>query len=100
MFTVLAAAAGVAEPRLVHVPSDAVLAADEDWGRSLLGDKAHSMVFDNTKVKRLVPGWAATTPFARGAREIVGWYDEDPARREVDAHRDRLMDELALRFAP
>jgi nucleoside-diphosphate-sugar epimerase len=89
----LAAAAGV-EARIVHVPSDAVAAADPDWGAGLLGDKAHSMVFDNSKLRGVVPDYLATVPFERGAREIVAWHDEDPARQQVDAHLDGLMDSL------
>jgi nucleoside-diphosphate-sugar epimerase len=92
----VAVAAGV-EPRLVHVTSDAVAAADAAWGESLLGDKTHSMVFDNSLVKALVPGWCATVPFARGAAETVDWFDADPARRRVDARVDALMDELVAR---
>lgn len=95
----LAAAAGV-EPRLVHVPSEAVAALDPEWGAGLLGDKAHSMVFDNSKIKHLVPGWAATVPFARGAREIVAWHDADPARRTVDRRLDATMNSLVEGFHP
>ncbi|MGI8456532.1 MAG: NAD-dependent epimerase/dehydratase family protein [Propionibacteriaceae bacterium] len=94
----VAAAAGV-EPHIVHVTSDAIAAADPQWGAGLLGDKAHSMVFDNTKVRRLVPGWNATIPFVDGAREILGWYDADPARQQVDAAMDATMDALVARFA-
>jgi nucleoside-diphosphate-sugar epimerase len=89
----IAEAAGV-EPRLVHVPSDAVAAVDEEFGASLLGDKAHSMVFDNSKVRSLVPGWRAVVPFRHGAQEIVDWHDADPARRTVDADLDALYDRL------
>ena len=89
----LAAAAG-AEPRIVHVTSETILAADERWGRSLLGDKAHSMVFDNGKLRSVVPDYVATIPFARGAREIVAWHDEDAARRRVDPAIDALLDRL------
>jgi nucleoside-diphosphate-sugar epimerase len=89
----LAAAAG-AEARIVHVPSRTILAHDERWGQSLLGDKAHSVIFDNTKIRRLVPDFVATTPFAVGAREIVDWYDADPSRREVDPATDELIDRL------
>ncbi len=67
-------------------------------GAGLLGDKAHSVVFDNTRVKTLVPGWAATTPFAEGAREIVEWYLADPARQASDAELDAAFDSLAQRF--
>ena len=34
------------------------------------------MVFDNTKIKRLVPEYVASIPFSRGAEEIVAWYDD------------------------
>jgi nucleoside-diphosphate-sugar epimerase len=93
IYELMAAAAG-ARPRLVHVPSETIAAAAPEVGPSLLGDKAHSLVFDNTKIKRLVPGWTAKVPFAVGAREIVAWHDADPARRTVDAAAGSLWDTL------
>jgi nucleoside-diphosphate-sugar epimerase len=95
----LADAAGV-EADIVHVPSDAIAAADSDWGAGLLGDKAHSMLFDNSKLRQLVPDFAATIPFETGAREIVAWYDEDASRRQVDAHLDAVMDSLVKTYRP
>jgi nucleoside-diphosphate-sugar epimerase len=97
IYEIVGAAAG-AQPRLVHVASDAIFAADESWGRSLLGDKAHSVIFDNAKVRALVPDYVATIPLARGAREVVAWHDEDPARRAVDERVDALMDQLVARY--
>jgi nucleoside-diphosphate-sugar epimerase len=89
----LAAALGVA-PRIVHVPSDAIAAADPEWGAALLGDKAHSLIFDNAKLRSVVPDFVATIPFEQGAREIVAWHDEDPARQVVDERMDAVMDRL------
>jgi nucleoside-diphosphate-sugar epimerase len=93
----LGAALGVT-PRLVHVPSDVIASRDLEWGAGLLGDKAHSMVFDNAKIKSVVPGWHAVVPFERGAREIADWYLADPARQVVDAELDALMDKLAADY--
>jgi nucleoside-diphosphate-sugar epimerase len=93
----LADAAGV-QAEIVHVPSDAIAAADPDWGAGLLGDKAHSMLFDNSKLRRLVPDFVATIPFEQGAREIVAWHDEDPSRQQVDARLDAVMDTLAKSY--
>ncbi|MGN6271887.1 MAG: NAD-dependent epimerase/dehydratase family protein [Protaetiibacter sp.] len=90
----LAAALGVTA-RLVHVPSDAIAAADPGWGAGLLGDKAHSMVFDNAKLRGIVPGWRAVIPFEQGARQIVEWYLADPARQVTDQALDAVMDKLA-----
>jgi nucleoside-diphosphate-sugar epimerase len=93
----LAAAAGVSA-NIVHVPSDAIAAADPGWGAGLLGDKAHSMVFDNSKLRNVVPGYRAVIPFEQGAREIVAWHDEDPTRQQVDARIDAIMDKLIAAY--
>ncbi|HEX9952934.1 MAG TPA: SDR family oxidoreductase [Rubricoccaceae bacterium] len=94
IYETVARAAGVEAPRLVHVPSETIAAFDPGWGEGLLGDKAHSMVFDNAKVRRLVPDFSPAIPFARGAEEIVAWHDVDPTRRTVDSAVDRLMDQI------
>ncbi len=93
IFETVARAAGTTA-QIVHVPSEVVAAYDASWGAGLLGDKAHSMVFDNTKIKRVVPDYVATVPFVRGAEEIMAWFDADPARQVVDPKRDRLMDKI------
>ncbi len=93
IYEMLAAALGV-KPNLVHVPSDMIAAYDKIWGESLLGDKAHSMIFDNTRIKRLVPDFTCTVPFARGAEQIAAWYMADPARRVVDSYFDALLDRI------
>ena len=103
IYTELAHAAGVAEPDLVHVPSDAIAALDAEWGAALLGDKTHSAVFDNTKIGRIVPGFdtgGTTVPFARGAREIIEWYDAHPEAQTTDAHYDEFADLLVERYRP
>jgi nucleoside-diphosphate-sugar epimerase len=85
-------------PRIVHVPSDVIAAHDAEWGAGLLGDKTHSMVFDNSKIRGVVPGWRAVVPFERGAREIADWWLADPARQVVNEKLDALMDKLAADF--
>jgi hypothetical protein len=52
------------------------------------------MVFDNAKLRSVVPGYLATVPFEQGAREIVAWHDEDPSRQRIDPRLDTLMDRL------
>ena len=83
---------------IVHIPSDMIAKFDPNWGAGLLGDKAHSMVFDNSKIKRIVPDFAATIPFAQGAAEIMAYYDGDPARQVVDAELDALMDRIIAAY--
>ncbi|HPH96419.1 MAG TPA: SDR family oxidoreductase [Anaerolineaceae bacterium] len=98
IFEMVAHAAGV-KPHIVHVPSELIAAYDPDWGAGLLGDKAHSMIFDNTKIKRLVPDYVASIPFARGVEEIMAWYKADPARQKVDPAFNVICDRILNAYA-
>ncbi len=93
IYTIIAHAAGV-EPQLVHVPSELIARYDPEWGDSMLGDKAHSVIFDNHKIRQLVPQFNPSIPFWQGAQEIIAWYDEDVSRQVVDPYNDKVQDQL------
>ena len=98
IYEIFARAAGVANPTYVHIPSDLINAYDPILGAGLLGDKANSMIFDNSKIKRLVPDFICTTPLSRGAEEVMVWYDADPARQVVDQAMDELYDRILAAY--
>lgn len=83
-----------------HVASEFLAAANppHDYGGSLIGDKANSVVFDTAKLKRAVPGFQATVTAAEGIRNTVNYMlthpecqVEDP---EFDAWCDRVIEAL------
>jgi nucleoside-diphosphate-sugar epimerase len=84
--------------KLVPVPSERIAEIDKEWGDSLLGDKTHSVIFDNTKLKRLVPDYVASIPFAQGAQQIVAFYQSNPSHRKLDPVLDAAFDRLIARF--
>jgi nucleoside-diphosphate-sugar epimerase len=92
-YRIVAEAAGV-EPKLVHIASDLVAECLPDEVGSLIGDKAVSVVFDNSKIKRFMPGYCATTPFAEGIRRTLAWFDAAPQRRQVDQDASAKWDKL------
>jgi nucleoside-diphosphate-sugar epimerase len=94
----IAAEAAGAEARIVHIASDLLAACVPDMLGSLLGDKAVSVVFDNSKIKRYVPDFKATTPFAQGIRRTLAWFDADPSRRQADAEADARYDKLIAAY--
>ena len=93
IYSFVAEAAGV-EAQLVHVPSELIARYDPEWGASLLGDKAHSMIFDNRKIRQLVPQFNPVIPFRQGAAEIIAWYDADVSRQVSDPYMDKVQDRL------
>lgn len=98
IFHTVAAAAGVASPRFVHIPSDFIISCVPAVEGTLLGDKAVSAVFDNAKIRRFVPGFAARTPFAAGIRRTIAWFDADPERRQTDAAANERWDRLTAAY--
>jgi hypothetical protein len=79
---------------LVHIPSDFIAACLPDSAGGLLGDKSHSVVFDNAKIRRFVPDFAATTRFCRGIAGTVSWFDADLARQQIDEGANASWDRL------
>ena len=82
------------QARIVHVPSDFIARFSPEKGGSLLGDKAYNTVFDNAKIKRLVPDYRAEIDFTTGIRESLDWYETHPDARIVDSNTDALIERL------
>ena len=102
IYQALADAAGT-ELRSVHIATDFICReADkigQEWMRgNLLGDKANSVVFDNAKIKRFVPGYIATIPFKEGIKRTVEWFDAHPERIRIDEGNNRLMDAILAAY--
>ncbi len=71
------------ESNFVHIPSDFIAGIDPDFnGPSLLGDKMHSLIFDNSKIKRFVPDFEASICFRDGLGRVREWFEADPQRMQ------------------
>lgn len=97
-FAAVAQAAGVTTPRFVHIASDFLIACLPELQGTLLGDKVTSVVMDNSKIKRFVPGFAATVPFHEGIARTLAWFDADPSRYVVDAALSERWDRLIAAY--
>jgi len=97
LFRIVGAAVGV-EPHLVHIPSDFIAACIPEKTGTLIGDKSVSVVFDNSKIKRFVPGYCATTTFAEGIRQSLTWFNADPSRKQIDRQVNATMDKLIAAY--
>jgi nucleoside-diphosphate-sugar epimerase len=87
------------ELNAVHIPSWTLhRAGPYDFEGGLIGDKANSVIFDNSKLKRLVPDFKATTLFAEGVKETI---DHVLAHKELqieDPKFDQWCDKLITRY--
>lgn len=98
MYLQIIAGAVKEKPEIVHVATDAIARRLPEERGGLLGDKSQNAIFDNTKIKTFVPGFAATVPFEQGIRRVLAWYGEHPEAMGYDRNWDGIMDELAARY--
>jgi nucleoside-diphosphate-sugar epimerase len=70
--------------------------SDHDFKGSLIGDKANSVVFDNVKLKRIVPDFVATIPFHMGIRKTIKYILEHPEYQILDKEFDEWCDRVVL----
>jgi len=98
IYQTVAEAAGVAQPKLLHIPSDFIAACVPAATGGLLGDKANCALFDNSKIKRFVPDYVATTRFRDGIARTIRWFDADPKRQEIDAAAGATWDKLIAAY--
>jgi len=81
-------------PKLVHVPSEVINRYHKEIGDGLLGDKSHSMIFDNSKIKEAVPEFNCKISFAEGVNDLANWYKGNKASKEIDMELDQLFDKM------
>ena len=81
----------------LHVASDFLARHGEnyDFRGELLGDKAATVVFDNSKIKRLVPDFICTTSMADGLRQAVQYMLSHPETQTPDSEFDSWCDRIA-----
>lgn len=89
----VAEAAG-AHANIVHMASEDIVAAFPEYTGTLLGDKAYSAIFDNSKIRRLVPEFAPSIRFADGIRRTIDWFLADASRRVVSSESDAKISRL------
>lgn len=95
IYSIIADALGV-ELEAIHVSSSFLDAcSDYDFRGGLLGDKANTVVFDNAKLKRLVPDFVATTRLDQGMRETVAHILAHPELQQEDPDFDQWCDRVA-----
>jgi hypothetical protein len=68
--------------------------SDYDFVGSLIGDKANSVVFDNSKVKALVPDFKAEVSVKEGIRRTVEHILVHPEYQNDDEEFDQWCDRV------
>jgi nucleoside-diphosphate-sugar epimerase len=92
-YQIVADAVG-AKPKFVHVASDTLVSLNPELQGWLRGGFSHSVVYDNSKIKSLVPDFVATTTFKQGIGQTIEHFQRTPELRSVDAKFDQWCDRV------
>ncbi|MDR1703284.1 MAG: NAD-dependent epimerase/dehydratase family protein [Clostridiales bacterium] len=95
IYYIIGGALGV-KPDIRHISTDCLVRHDPELLGGLTGDKSNTVVFDTSKIKRLVPGFTATIRFDQGARESISYFLENPAVQAADPEFDAWTDKVIL----
>jgi len=87
-------------PTLIHVATDTLVHLNPDLRGPLLGDKSCTTIFDNSKIKRLVPGFAAVTRFDQGIRQSIACLMNQPERQIRDLAWDTWINHVIEAASP
>lgn len=79
-------------PEIVHMPSELLRLAAPDLCANLYFEKSHSGLFDNAKLRRVLPEFRAEVSLRDGLRAILNWYESEA--QAVDRQKDELEDRL------
>jgi nucleoside-diphosphate-sugar epimerase len=82
------------KPNVVHIPSDFIGKYDEHLRDGLIGDKANSVIFNNSKIKKFVPEYMAVIPFSEGIKQTINWFEEDNTRQIINRESNNLIDKI------
>jgi nucleoside-diphosphate-sugar epimerase len=98
------AEAARADLKAVHIASDFICDVADTMGRewmrgNLLGDKAVSVIFDNSKIKRFVPGFEAKITFKEGIKKTIQWFEAHPSRMVIDEGNNRFIETVLKAYS-
>lgn len=99
----------IAESEWIHIPVNRILnmhvppssnMSISYLGKAFRGQRMWCDIYDNSKIKKFVPGWEAKTQFQFGIKETITWLYENSVRIRINDQLSQLMDQLADEFSP
>lgn len=87
------------QPNLIHIPSDLIGLYHPPSFGSLVGDKSNSVVFDNSKIKRLVPEFSCEVTWAEGVRRSLAWFRAHPEFQTIDHEMNAIWDRIIAAYS-
>jgi Nucleoside-diphosphate-sugar epimerases len=94
----VAHALGNPMPDIVYIPAKTIELEEPVWGAGITEHKMWCDVYDNSKIKQVVPTWKTQVSLRNGIEHTVNWLNEKECRKRVNLGLDHLIDKLCTKY--
>lgn len=91
-------ALGVDSENIIHIPHEEAMEMTDFYSKIVNRQQMWHYLYDNTKIKSIVPNWKQTIGFAEGVKETVDWLFEDKVRRRINLEYDKKLDNIYNKY--
>lgn len=84
------------QPNVRFIPSAVIYGDDPYYGAGIIGHKMWCDIYDNSKIKAVVPDWKAEISFKEGIKRTIDWFMEDKKRQIINKEFDLFLDRLCV----
>lgn len=95
----VARALGNPNPDIVYIPAEIIEMEDPNFGVGITEHKMWCDIYDNSKIKSVVPTWKTQVSLKCGIEKTVEWLKEKEVRRRINANLDSLIDEMCRKYS-
>jgi len=83
---------------IVQVPAEYVMKTNPYLGNGIVYHKQYCDIYDNSRIKAILPDWKAEISFKEGIHRTINWFKQDAKRMIVDQKLDQYLDHLCEKF--
>ena len=82
----------------IQVPAEYIMKTNPYLGNGVVYHKQYCDIYDNSRIKKLLPEWKANISFKEGIHRTINWFKQDYKRMVVDKKLDQYLDHLCEKF--
>ncbi|GHV87089.1 hypothetical protein AGMMS50255_3850 [Spirochaetia bacterium] len=85
---------------VIHIATDFIVKVVPALHDDLMGDKTLNFLFDNTKIRQFVPGFAAKIPYAQGIKASIEYLKAHRELQTIDTDYVANYEKILAAYAP
>jgi len=86
------------EADFIQVPAEYIMKTNPYLGNGVVYHKQYCDIYDNSKIKAILPDWRTNINFKAGIHRTINWFRQDYKRMVIDQKLDKYLDHLCEKF--